>query len=390
MSEKQTLLFLTRYRLDQPFSLRFKFDSQCRAFARLGLDVSLIGYDAEAFYLINGTKRTRLCAAHTRLPQYEHLFFYIEFAHAVCCAMKLQPPADLAYFREAPGFFSLHRALKKLSRRTRIVCEIPTYNADGSTGEKQHGLRALFVRYGSFWKKRDGRSFCLYTLIGAENPSGQFNGRPAINIRNGIDLASLPVRSPKQAEPLHLLALGSMGPWHGFDRAIRAAAAYCGSTPYVLHLAGGNDGGCLNDWQQLAQELGCGKEVVFEGPCYGEKLNALFDLCDIGISSLAAFRNGAERLYSLKLREYLARGLPVLYAADDPALETDPVARTFCMAIANDDSVPDWESILQFAQRTRAQENLPQTIRAFAEAHFTWESQLEQVLQTLAQQKPNP
>lgn len=387
MHEKPSLLFLTRYRLDEPFSLRFKFDSQLKAFNRMGLDCSMIGYDKSGFYLIHGEERTRLCTAHTDLPQYEHLFFFMEFGRAIQKAAALHPEYDYAYFRETPGFFTLHRGLMRLCARTRIICEIPTYNANGTTGEKQHGLRALFVRYGNFWKKRDAKAFSLYALIGAENPVGKFNGKPSVNIRNGIDMAALPVREPKREAALHLLALGSMGKWHGFDRVIRSAAAYQGDIPYVLHLAGGNDGGCLPQWQSLAEALHCGEHVVFEGPCYGDRLNALFDLCDVGISSLAAFRNGAERLYSLKLREYLARGLPVLYAADDPALETDPTAKVFCMVIPNDESIPDWESVLRFAQQTREQPALPQTIRAFAETHFTWESQFEKVFAQLIRSK---
>ena len=137
----------------------------------------------------------------------------------------------------------------------------------------------------------------------------------------------------------------------------------------------------LPQWQNLAQELQVQDRVIFHGKMYGEELAKMFDLCDVGSNALAQYRKNLGATSELKVREYTARGLPFLCSVEDPALEhtEDP----FWLEVANDESVPDMQEIVEFVLKMREDEQHPQRMRAYAQKYMTWESQYASVFKKL-------
>ena len=176
-----------------------------------------------------------------------------------------------------------------------------------------------------------------------------------------------------------------MSVWQGYDRLIEALARYEGGEPVTVHMVGGEGDGSLAAWKRLAQERGVGDRVVFHGELHGEALDRVAAACDIGIGGLGLYRKGQYRSMTLKLREYMARGLPFVYAVDDPSLPEDPA---FCLRLPNDESPIDLAELAAFARRAQADEETPARMRAYAESRMSWRGVLAQVLERVGIECP--
>ena len=176
-----------------------------------------------------------------------------------------------------------------------------------------------------------------------------------------------------------------MSVWQGYDRLIEALARYRGDEPVTVHMVGGEGDGSLAAWKRLAQERGVADRVIFHGELHGEALDRVAARCDIGVGGLGLHRKGQYRSMTLKLREYMARGLPFVYAVDDPSLPEDPAV---CLRLANDESPIDLAELAAFARRAQADEETPARMRAYAESHMSWQGVLAQVLERVGIECP--
>ena len=96
-------------------------------------------------------------------------------------------------------------------------------------------------------------------------------GRPTISIANGIDFNAVPLKTnlhPKD-DKLHLVAVATIHPWHGFDRAIRGIATYAPTRPnVVLHIVGEGVPAIMDRYHQLVTENHLEESVIFHGPLF--------------------------------------------------------------------------------------------------------------------------
>jgi len=207
------------------------------------------------------------------------------------------------------------------------------------------------------------------------------HGRPAMNIINGVDVSALPAHTPNPGDgPIRLLALASMSGWHGYDRILRALANDTSGIKARVDFVGGDGDGSLAAWKTLAETLGLGDRVTFHGPLYGSALDRVIAACDIGVGSLGMYRYGLAQGMTLKLREYMARGLPFVSAVDDPSLPDDPA---FALRVSNDDTPIDMARVIAFAQNARLDAGVSDRMRAYAQAHMSWQGVLSRVLERL-------
>ena len=369
--EGKKLFYVVRYQLDKPFNLKAKFDGQIRAFENLGFDVYYPAFDAAHFYLMNGHQKRVIGKTHFGIPGYFHTLCYQDLYTLVRKILR-EISFDCVYWRSAPELPASLRLAKQIkTSNARFIYEYPTY--PNRTEKSMSLLRSLYAGCASGIRKKIEQLVDGFVLIG-EDAGGTYNGKPAINISNGINLDVIPARNRKtDPDTIHILALASMSYWHGYDRLIRSLGAYTGDQTVKIHMVGGNDGGALPEWNALTESLGLQNNVLFHGPLSGAALNEIFDLCDIGINSLGMYRKGFSVTSELKSREYAARGLPFVCSVDDPALEhTD---QPLWLRVANDDSIPDMAEIVAFALQMRADELAVEKLRAYAKEHLTWESQ---------------
>lgn len=377
--KKKKLLYVMRYDLEENFNLKTKFDGQIISFQNLGYDVYYVGYDRKNFYLIKKDKKKAIGKTHFGLPGYIHTLFYIDLNRSVIKLMKMAK-WDYTYWRLAPCWLTTYQASKSIRKNgAQYVLEFPTFS---SVREKQLSrIRELFLVYSDFWQRKVEKQVNCFVMIG-EDVGGEYRGKPAVNISNGINLDTLVMRNPKQdPECIHILALASMSYWHGYDRLIQSLAEYRGDHKIRIHMVGGDDGGSLTEWKKLTSKLGLNDSVIFHGQKNGSELEEMFDLCDVGINSMGMYRKGFTMTSELKTREYAARGLPFVCSVQDPSLIEE--GDSLWLQIPNDDTIPDMEDIVDFALRMREDRNHTYKLREYAREHMTWESQYKRVFKLM-------
>ena len=371
-----TILFVMKYPLHCRDNLQTKFDGQMAAARALGWCACCIGWDRRGMSLVEEERRVflRRCPL-ARMPGYDHTLIFSDLMAAVRKALTQIHP-DVLYLRYMPTFGNAPGVLRACKAAgCKLVVEYPTHPIE--TENSRFFVRRQVFRYSDRVLARIHPMVDLYTLIGAPC-GGSLRGRPAMNIVNGVDVERVPLHRPNLAPGVRLLALASMSGWHGYDRLLRALAAYQGATPVHIDFVGGDGDGSLTAWKALAQTLGVEARVTFHGPLYGPELDTVVAACDIGVGSLGMFRYGLQRGMTLKTREYMARGLPFLTAVEDPAVPDDP---DFALRVPNDETPIDMDAVVAFALRAKQNPGLAGRMRATAQERLSWESILRGVLE---------
>ncbi len=375
------ILFLMKYPLHRRDNLQAKFDGQQAAARTLGWEAYCIGWDTSGLWLVGEGGRERIRRAPlARLPGYGHtLLFPALMAASSAVIRRLRP--DVVYLRYMPTFPGAARPLRLLKRQGgKLVLEFPTYPREAENS--RFFWRRQVFRLTDRVLARIHPLVDLYTLIGEPCPGGQLMGRPAMNIVNGVDVDVYPLHAPNVQSPaVRLLALASMSGWHGYDRLLRALAAYRGEADVRMEFVGGDGDGSLAAWKALAEGLGLAARVTFHGPLHGAALDQVVAACDVGVGSLGMYRYGLQTGMTLKLREYMARGLPFVTAAADPALPADP---GFSLAVPNDDTPIDMAAVVAFAQNAKRDAAASARMRAYARETMSWAGVLRGVLERVA------
>ncbi len=373
------ILFVMKYPLHQNDNLKPKFDGQMAAARALGYEAYGIGWDPEGMWLMGeGTrallKRNRL----TGMPGYDHTKIFMDLMAAVR-AVLLKKRVDVLYLRYMPTFAGAQKILQKLKAQGgKLVVEYPTYPKE--KGIKTSFWRGLVFSHTDRVMERIHPLVDLYTLIG-EPCNGFLDGRPAMNIVNGVPVEGVTPHVPRPQDPsVSMLALASMAKCHGYDRVIKALGEYQGSAAVRIHMVGPDADGSLAEWKKLAETLGLQDRVIFHGPLYGQALDDVMAACDVGLGLFGLYRVGLSEATPLKLREYMARGIPFVNAGYDPGI---PMDERFSLCLPNDASPISMERMVEFALRTKGDDEAPVAMRAYAREHMTWEGILEGVFARL-------
>lgn len=259
--------------------------------------------------------------------------------------------------------------LKK--KGVKVLMEFPTFPYEGELHQQgPKGEVKLFC-------DRLFRKVCCKHIDAfvtqAEEP--EIYGVPCIRVLNGLDYSKYPLRSVRPAQPgqLHMLAVASMLPWHGYDRVLNGLADYYRTDSkekmnIIFHLVG--EGKEISKYKEIVDTNSLADHVVFHGMQGGDALLEIASACDIAVGSLAAFRIGLKKMSTLKSREYCAWGFPSVNATETDILdENDP----FCLFVPEDESPVRMEEIAAFYNRVYFEsqlsaEEIARSIRNAAES----------------------
>lgn len=172
-----------------------------------------------------------------------------------------------------------------------------------------------------------------YGLLSEVISNGMHGVRETPEPRNGTDQAPV------------LILVGSVGqPWHGVDKMVELARLM----PTCRFICVGPD---IDDPPPNLTSY------PFTGI---EELDRLYGESDIGLGSLALHRNRMAEASPLKVREYLARGLPVIGAYHD----TDISGREFFLELDNeeDNIRPNLARIREFVARWKGRRVAPEDV----------------------------
>jgi len=231
--------------------------------------------------------------------------------------INIADDVDFMYFRRIEPSVKLllkFRDIKKNNPNIKMIMEIPTYPFKGEDTRKK-SIKDKVNNY--IGEKLLHRYVARITLCGQIDKMESLYGIKVIHFVNGVDFAELPVNTnechPKDA--IHMICVSGCMYSHGYDRMIAGMKEYyeserC-SRDIFFHVVG--TGEYLDSYKQQVQE--CEKlvdKVIFYGRKTGNELDEIYAKCNMAVAHLATHRIGLYQMSSLKSREYVARGLPMI------------------------------------------------------------------------------
>ena len=269
-------------------------------------------------------------------------------------------------------------AIRKIhKKKCKIVIEIPTFPYDNElTGitrilyYKDYISRNLLKKYVNriVTFSDDNTIFCV----------------PTICISNAADIESISLSNKQiNTEEIQLIAVASLQFWHGYDRVIEGMGKYYqngGLAKIIFHIVG--DGDQLNYYKQLIKKYRLQDKVFLHGRKTGTALDQIYDLADIAIDSMGRHRSGVFYNSSLKGKEYLAKGLPVISGVKTE-LDSYPDF-PYYLRIPADDSILDIDSLIRFYKKIYigvSRNEVQNQIRSFCEKNFSFQACYDKVIQ---------
>lgn len=174
---------------------------------------------------------------------------------------------------------------------------------------------------------------------------GLLDRNKCVMSQNGIDTDSIKMSVAPPVvlnNKIRLIGVASIARWHGYDRIIKGIAEYSNESVQIEIVIIGS-GSELKTLRTLSKRLSVENKVIFKGPLVGEDLDREFERAQVCVGSLGLHRINLASGSTLKLREYTARGMPTIFAGEDPDFVPEP---DFVHVIPSDDSNVDVENML--------------------------------------------
>lgn len=210
---------------------------------------------------------------------------------------------DIVYHR----YDLFYPALNKLAKRVPMVVEINTndileYGFRSPRGLYNLVFRDFILKYASGFvfvthELQDSRHFTKYK-------------KPSLIVGNGINLNDFPVIESKGAggeenRNISVVFVGSEGQkWHGIDKIYYLSL----KLPWYFHLIG---------ISKKPDYIGVNNNVKLYGKMTRQEYHPILVNADIAIGTLALHRKSMNEASPLKVREYLAYGLPTIIGYED-------------------------------------------------------------------------
>lgn len=143
-----------------------------------------------------------------------------------------------------------------------------------------------------------------------------YYGVKTIRISNGISFEENRLKNNTHSELFNFIIVAVASPYHGVDLFLDSLES-CKNANIRFHIVG--ESKVITELQNSVKNKNLlSSKVIFYGFKSGVELDNLYDIAHIGVSSLATWRVGLKAVKNLKSREYVARGLPFIYAGSDP------------------------------------------------------------------------
>lgn len=286
--------YLVHFRGGRETGIYRKVREHVTEWSRRGVEVGLfVATDAAGREDWSAIPQTRRVAI---LP--ERAALSLATRERVSMALRRWRP-DVVYARHGlayPGFILAARSIP-------TVLEI---NADDVA---EFGLtstwRSAYGRLSRSLLLRSAAGLVHVTSELSRSPSFTGFGKPSIVVANGIDLAAVPpFPAPANATP-HLVFVGHPGsPWHGVEHVLELARSF---PTWQFDLVGPS----ADDVSSAPPN------VIAHGVRPNEAYREVLADADVAIGSLGLYRDRLEEASPLKVREYLARGIPTIIGYRD-------------------------------------------------------------------------
>ena len=292
---------------------------------------------------------------------------------------------DFLYYRRpfniSYGLIKFLRKVKKNNPTIKIIEEIPTfpYEQELMTGPINY---PLWIKDKHNRKKMRG-IVNRFAVIG-EGYGQLLWGIPVIPIINGIVADEISVKkNMHEEECIRLVCVSSFEFWHGYDRVLEGLGRYYqmkNPRKIYLHMVG--NGAQRINYQEIVKKYSIEKFVIFEGECTGRHLEQIYNMADMALECFGMYRKNMAMSSSLKSREYLAKGLPIVSGCKVDIFQNNSFP--YYLEFPNDNSIIDMEKIVDFYELCYPDEQSHETvikeIRTFAEEKIDMKMTMKDII----------
>ena len=360
------ILYISTMKLDIRSGVTKKILQQIEALTELGYDVAYTAIRENSYLIVHGDQEEKLGDLSN-----SSILYNLQILKLLKKYITLKNDVDIVYIRKLfcnPIFLSLLRKMKK--KGIKIIEEIPTYPYDEECKQSSSkALHAIF-KVDKLCRHKEKKYIHHYVTYSEDQ---EIFGLPAVPILNGINVKMIhPIQFNTQSQEINILCLAALEYWQGYDRLIRSLAEYkknAAPVPIFLHIVG--DGTKMEEWRQLAMNLDLEDCVFFHGFLDSDKLDNIFNKCQLGCAPLGASRKGLKKISSLKVKEYIARGLPFIYSTPEAYLDDFKYA----LKVNDDENLIDLSKVVHFYRNISSSYNLEE-MQKFALDHYDWKKQM--------------
>ncbi len=296
--------------------------------------------------------------------------------------------SDFIYFRRPQAmtgsFIRYFRKVKQNNHNLKVIMEIPTYPYDKEISKEWYNI-PLLIKDKIARKKLNG----LVDRIACIGEEKRIYHIPTIRIKNGFDFKGIPVSREVDPSCIHLACVAWFSFWHGYDRLLNGLKHYYekgGKRKVFIHFIG--DGPELENYQKLSKENGLNESTVFHGPMKKEGIQEILNHCDMGVGALGMYRQKYFGIgASLKMREYMASGLPLMTGVRSDVGEIAEMKK-YVLEYPNNGSMIDIKRMVSYLDHLYQEVEgdlsiLGNEIRNQAELHFSMDAAMKNVFHYL-------
>lgn len=280
---------------------------------------------------------------------------------------------DFAYIRKGAvldkSVIELVKKAKKTNPKIKIILEIPTY----PYLDEFNGLVKIDI---ALKERRWTKKLSQYIdRIVTYSDDKEIFDIQCINISNAYEFKQLGFsREEAEDQTIHLIGVATLCFYHGYDRLIEGLKEYNQKmgqkTKVVFNLIG--DGPVLSEYQKLVKDYKLEKIVTLNGRKKMFELDTYYKEANIGVDSLGRHRSGVTYNSSLKGKEYLAKGLPIISGVKT---DLDDKDISFYYRVPNDDTPINIDAIVGWYQNltsNKSQKQLSKEIYQYGQTNFTF------------------
>lgn len=202
-------------------------------------------------------------------------------------------------------------------------------------------------------------------------------GIETVNIDNGIDLDKVNIIKNEHFNDnvLNIISVANETQLHGYRKILKGLREYIndgGEKRIHLHLVGVY----MSDTIKLVDDLKLNSYVTFHGKLYGEDLDEVYEVADLGLGAFSD-RDDKASGSCIKTKEYFAKGLPFINGWREPAFdESYPYVKRIGM---NLDSI-NFLEVVNFFENLPPKKIVRDEMREFANENYSWDSQIKLIL----------
>ena len=338
-----------------------KIYKQIESFKQAGIDVEMRA----------NPRRTLLTLVHNLIPFFSKQYFNTDVDWQ---------NQDFVYIRKGAvldrSVLNLVKKVKLLNPKIKIILEMPTYPYIDEF--------PWFIKWDIWLKEKLATSKlkkyidCIVTY----SDDSEIFGIPCLNISNAYDFKQVPHYSENEEDTIHLIAVASLTFYHGYDRVIEGMKNYyqSGKASQEVKFTLIGDGPVLEGYRKLVEEYQLVDKISLVGRKKQSELAPYFNQADIGVDSLGRHRSGVVYNSSLKGKEYLAKGLPIV-----SGVKTDLDDRDFpyYLRVSADDTALDISEIIKFyydIMKNKTKQDLALEIFLYGKNNFSFDKTFKSVI----------